>query len=350
MNKLFFCNYLYIKRCLKKVSFIILLLSIPILCLILKYNTGNDDSTIKSGIYIEEYSKYSKEISNNLMNNYDSVDFELCDNLETLKKKVANGTYETGYDFPNGFEEKINNCDTYSMVLVYSSPGTITNALTNEYVFSEIFKIYSIKELINYINDDKAFENENLANLEEKIIPIYEDYLNGDDTFSFEYINPKNSTTDNTKLFNSYVMLSIKGVIALLIMFASFMGTLNLYKDDKIGIFFAFSGIKRILAKMSEIFAVTFLASIAGLITIYICNLSDGLLIEISRLLFYTVICTIYCYIIYIFTRNQYVFISLIPILTLGSIIFCPIFIDFSELIPFVKYMSWMFAPKYYLM
>ena len=349
MKKIILCNYLYTKRCFKKFSFILLLLSIPILCLVLKYNTGNDDSTIKAGIYIEEHSDYSDEITSNLINDYDSIDFEICDNIKTLKKKVANGTYETGYVFANGFKEKIENCETKEMVLVYSSPGTIINALTNEYVFSEIFKIYCIKELINYINNDNAFEKDDLSNLSEQIIPMYKEYLKSNETFSFEYINPEDSTTDNTDLFNSYVLLSIKGVIALLIMFASFMGTLNLYKDDKVGVFYAFSGIKRTIAKMSEIFAVTLLASVTGLITIYICNLSDGLVIEILRLLFYTIICTVYCYIIYIFNKNQYVFMSLIPILTLGSIIFCPIFIDFSELIPFVKYMSWMFAPKYYL-
>lgn len=349
MKKIFFCNYLYIKRCFKKFSFILLLLSIPILCLVLKYKTSNDDKSIKAGIYIDEHSEYSNQITNNLVNDYDSVDFEICDNLKTLKKNVANGTYETGYVFAKGFKEKVENCETKEMVLVYSSPGTITNALTNEYVFSEIFKIYCIKELINYINNDSAFKKNDLSNLSEQLIPIYKDYLKSDETFSFEYINPKDSTTDNTDLFNSYVLLSIKGVIALLIMFASFMGTLNLYKDDKVGIFYAFSGIKRRLAKMSEIFSVTLLASVTGLITIYICNLSDGLVIEILRLLFYTIICTVYCYIIYTFNKNQYVFMSLIPILTLGSIVFCPIFIDFSELIPFVKYMSWMFAPKYYL-
>lgn len=348
MKKLFFCNLLYIKRCFKKISFMLLLLAIPVLCMILKNSTDTDDSTIRAGLYIEENSEIAQEISKNLTKDYTSVVFEICPDLNTLKKKVASKTYECGYVFTDGFQEKINNCETKEIMKVYVSPSTISSALTNEYVFAEIFKIYAIRELMDYIENDESFKNKDISDLEETVIPIYENYLAGDSTFTFEYINPNDSNMDNTSLFNSYVLMSVKGVIALLIMFASFMGTLNLYKDNKIGIFYAFNGITKTFAKMSEIFSVTILAAISGLITIYLCGLSDGLFTEIYRLIAYSLICTLYCYLIYKLVPNQYIFTSLIPILILGSIIFCPIFIDFSEIIPFVKYMSWMFAPKYY--
>lgn len=348
MKKLLLCNFFFIKRCFKKISFLILLFSIPILCIIFKNFSANSSSTIKSGIYIEQDSTEAQNLVQNLLTNYESIDFEICNDIDTLEKKVANNTYEAGYVISKDFEEKINTLNLNNLITVYTSPSSLCYTITNEYVFSEIFKMYAIKELSAYIKNDEVFENDDMSGLDTQLIPIYEEYLSRDSTFSFEYITSDNSTTANLNLFNSYLLMSVKGIIALLIMFISFLGTLNLYKDDRTGIFFSFNGLFKTLGKMSEIFSVTILASFVGLITIYMCELSEGFLIEALRLIVYSLICTLYCYMMYKLIANQYIFTSLIPILILGSIIFCPIFIDFSELIPLVKYISWIFAPKYY--
>lgn len=348
MKRLLICNCLFIKRCLKRLSFIILLLAIPVLCLLLKNFTDKGSSSITAGIYLEQESTLALQIAENLVNNYESVHFEICPDKETLKKRVINGTYECGYVFSKDFDKKLLNKTTKKIVEVYISPDTLTAALTNEYVFSELFTEYAFSELVDFIKNENIFKNKDMSELSRTLRPIYDGYLYGDDTFSFEYIKPNDGSQDGTELFTSYLMLSVKGVIALLIMFAAFIGTLNLYKDKKIGIFYAFKGISRTFAEMAEIFSVTVLASASGFIAIHACGLSDGFMTEILRLILYTLICTMYCYVLYKLTPNQYIFTSLIPIFVLGSIIFCPIFIDISELLPFVKYISWLFLPKYY--
>lgn len=350
MKKLILCNCLLIKRCFKKFSFILILLAIPVLCILLKDSTKENSSSITAGIYLEEDSPIAQTIANNLITKYDSVRFELCPDLDTLKKRVINGTYESGYVFSKDFDEKLQKSKTKNLVKLYISPDTLTFPLTNEYIFSELFTEYAFQELVSYIKEDEAFKKIDLSDLEDTLRPIYDDYLNGDETFSFEYINPKEGKIDSTQLFRSYLLLSVKGIVALLIMFAAFIGTLNLYKDDKNGVFYAFSGITRTFAKMSEIGSVTLLASISGFISLLACNKLDGILIELLRMVLYVIICTIYCYLLYKLIPNQYIFTSLIPILVLGSIIFCPIFIDMSEIIPFVKRIAWLFLPHYYFL
>lgn len=348
MKKLLLCNLLFIKRCLRKLSFIILLLAIPILCLMLRNSSKDKSASITAGLYLEQESPLALQISDNLINKYKSVKFERCPNKETLIKRVTNGTYETGYVFSLDFDEKLINKKTKNIVKVYVSPNTLTAALTNEYVFSELFTEYAFFELVDYIKTDKVFKDKDLSNLSSTLRPIYDNYINGDETFSFKYISPEDGDIDDGSLFHSYLMLSVKGIIALFIMFAAFIGTLNLYKDNKAGIFYAFKGAYKTLAKMSEIFSVSVLASVFGFITIYICSLSDGVFLEIFRLLLYALLCTVYCYVLCKLIPNQYIFTAFIPILVLGSIIFCPIFIDVSEILPFVKYISWLFPPKYY--
>lgn len=352
MNRLLLCNALFIKRSVKKISFLLLLLSIPVLCYLLKDNVRNTTtSSIHAGIYIENKdSVLVNQLVNNIVGQYGSISYEVCDNFDTLKKNVMNGAYECGYVFPEDFDEKIAVNDTHHLIDSYVSPGTRTSTLTNEYVFAEIFNEYVFNRLINYIRNDEVFKGKDLSNLEDELRPSFEAYLASDDMFFFQYVNAKTGAPDSDVLFTSFTLSSVKGLIALFIMFAAFMGTLNLYKDDNIGIFSAFGSRLQPFAKMAEIFTMTLLSSVSGLATIYLCGLSDGLLLEFLRLLVYTVICTVYFYMIYKVAPNQYIFAALIPMLILGSMIFCPIFLDTSEFIPLVKYISWIFAPKYYFL
>lgn len=348
MKKLILCNYLFIKRCLKRTSFIILLLLIPILCMVFKTNIEDTKISIKTGLYIESEDNLTNKICNNLKNNYESVTFERCSSLDELTSRVASGDYECGYVFNSDFSEKVYKNKTNNLVTVYKSPGTLTDAITDEYVFSEVFAEYGFNELAEFISSQKIFTINDIDALRSTLRPEYDYYMAGNDTFSFEYINADNEAIDNSSLLSSYVLLSVRGIITLFIMFAAFIGTFNLYKDSKTGIFNAFNSKIRPFCKMSEIFSLTLLAGILGMSGVYLSGLSDGIWLEIFRILLYSIICTLYCYILYKIIPNSFAFAALIPVLVLGSIIFCPIFMDVSEIIPIVKYIAWLFPPKYY--
>jgi ABC-2 type transport system permease protein len=348
MKNLLLCNWLFIKRGFRKISFIFLLVLLPILCYILKSTVKNEGVSLKAGIYVETDSDIANQITHNLIYNYESVSFEYCNTLDELKNNVTTNVYECGYVIKSDFEEKLAKNDLDDIVDVYTSPSTFMAALTNEYVFSEIFKEYAINELAEFIANQDIFSITNILQLTDELRPIYNSYLESDKTFTFEYINADNEVIDNTNLSSSYVLLSLRGVIALIIMFAAFIGTFNLYKDSKSGIFFAFKGPTRTLCKMSDIFSLTFISCMSGLLSIVICGLSDGILLDMLRLLLYAVICTIYCFVLYKIMPNTYTFAALVPVLVLGSIIFCPIFLDMSEIIPITKYVTWLFLPKYF--
>ncbi len=351
MKQLLLCNILFIKRAFRRLSFLILLILIPILSILYKNNvTKHSSPNITAGIFLENETDYANNIIDRIATQYGSVRFEKCRDIETLKKRVMTGVYECGYYFPSDFDEMLIASDMQDLITVYTSPATMTVSLANEYVYSEIFREYVFNRLIEYIRTDAVFKDSDLSGIEELLRPAYDEYINSDATFSFEFMNSKSEVTDNSKLYTSFSLASVNGLLSMFVMFAGFMGVLNLYKDNKRGIFFAFSGNTRTLAKMSEIFIMTLISSVVVLITIYICGISDGLLVEILRLLIYMLICCIYLYMIYLVTPNQFIFATMIPLLTLGSAVFCPVFADLSEVIPFIKYFSWVFLPKYYFL
>lgn len=348
MQKILLCNRLFIKRGFKKISFIFILITLPILCYFLSSTIKNEKTSIKVGIYSECNDELADKIIDNLINEYESVSFIECSSVAQLKAKVTSGSFECGYVLPEDFTEKLAYNDLNNIVELYTSPGTFLSSLSNEYIFSEIFKEYVINELAEYISAQDIFTITDATHLNQILRTMYEEYLESGETFSFRYINADNQIIDNTELLSSYFLLSIKGIIALVIMFVAFIGTFNLYKDARSGVFRSFGGLTSLLCKMSEIFSLTFIACISGLLSIVLSGQSDGIITEVLRLLLYASVCTIYCFIMHKIVPSNYAFAALIPVFVLGSILFCPIFFDITEMIPTGKYVAWLFLPRYF--
>lgn len=348
MRKILLCNLLFIKRSFKKLSFLFLLIALPILCYFLKSTVKEEGISLRAGIYIEKKGEITNEIKDNLIHQYESVSFEECATLSELKEKVASNTYECGYVLKGDFEEKLTVNDLNNIVELYTSTSTFMSPLSNEYIFSEIFKKYAVNELIEYIASQDNFTITDITQFHTDLRKTYEGYLGGDETFTFQYMNADNETIDHTELLSSYVLISVKGVIALIIMFVAFIGTFHLYRDTKCGIFRSFGTATGLLCKMSEIFSLTVIAGLSGVLSIVLCGLSDGLWIEAARMLLYVLVCTLYCLIFYKVVPNTYAFAALIPVFVLGSILFCRIFFDITEVIPAARYISWLFLPKYF--
>lgn len=351
MKRLLLYHFLLIKRAFKKLSFLLLLILIPILSILYKNNViKNSSPNITAGVFLENDSAYANTIIDRITNQFGSVRFEKCSDVETLKKRVVMGKYECGYVFCADFDERLARSDLQDLITVYTSPATMTVALSNEYVYSEIFREYVFNRLVDYVKKDVVFAGKDMSHIEDELKPVYDGYIASDATFSFEFLDSETAVTDNSQLYTSFSLSSVNGLLSMFVMFAGFMGVLNLYKDDKKGIFFAFSGNLRTMAKMGEIFTMTFISSIVSLLTLYVCDISEGLVWEVARLLMYTLIACVYLYIIYLVTPNQFIFATMIPLLTLGSAVFCPVFADLSEVIPFIRYFSWIFLPKYYFL
>ena len=348
MQKILLCNGLFIKRGFKKISFIFILIMLPILCFFLSSVIKTEGTSVKAGIYSECDDEMSDKIIDKLINEYKSVSFIECSSMEQLKENVISGRFECGYVFPKDFTEKLACNDLNNIVELYTSPGTFLSSLSNEYIFSQIFEEYVINELTEYIYEQDIFTITDIVQLNNSLRKRYEEYLESGETFSFRYINADSETIDNTELLSSYFLLSIKGIIALVIMFAAFIGTFNLYKDAKSGVFMSFGSLTGILCKMSEIFSLTFIACISGFFSIMLCGQSQGTVTETLRLLLYAFICTIYCFIMYKIIPGSYAFAALIPVFVLGSILLCPIFFDITEMIPAGRYAAWLFLPKYF--
>lgn len=351
-NRFHICIRLFIKRLLNKVSFILILFLLPVLSLGLKYLLNDAGITIRIGLYNEDNGSSAAYIIDRLGKNSEGITFHEFTSKDEMLDSIRTRGYECGFIFTEDFSRQLSKGETREIVDLYVSPGTAADSIAAEYVYSEIFTLYAFEEFMDFIDTRTyfSFSPDELSSLHERLQPIYLEYLNGDKTFSFEYTTPTDSIKDTSVMLPDYILGSASGITALFIMLGAFAGTMHLYRDSRKGIFYAFPSGTRTVCKLADICSGALLTALSGLFTMIICNGLETLPAELFHLLFYTVICTIYCYLLYKVLPTARIFSAVMPILIMGSIIFCPVFIDFSVILPSVKYLKWVFLPSYFFL
>ena len=174
--------------------------------------------------------------------------------------------------------------------------------------------------------------------------------MNSSETFTVVFENEDKSTVDASFILSSYLLISIRGMVSLIIMILAFIGTFYLFRDTKSGVFYHTYGINRCICKFNEIFSMTLYASVFCIIGLVITGNATNIFKEIFAIVLYSLGVSLYCYILYELIRNQTLFVALTPFFIICCIIFCPIFFNMAEIMPIANKIAWAFPPNYYIM
>lgn len=348
------CMTLFAKRLLKKPSFLIMLLILPCFAIGLRYMVMNTKISLKVGLFTEDVDgHYDDDIINKLTNSAQGLQFVLFDSKEELLHQVRIRGVDCAFVFPEYFSLDLKGEDKKRSLFCYTSPSSASTAIAKEYIHSEIFAIYAYEKLSAYVYDDISRDNsiswksKLLDSLNESLHPIYQTYLHGADTFGFNYVQADDTVIDTGAVLPSYILGSAKGLVSIFILTGTLVGTLHLYQDKKNRLFLAFSRKTGLLAQFGDILIPALFVGCSGLLTIWIC---DGFsLVAIFTTLLYCIFCTLYCMVLHVMIPNKRFFIGLMPLLLIGSLVFCPIIIDFSALVPEIWPVRWCFPPGYFI-
>jgi|GEM_PF-2235089 len=392
-------NLLLYKRYLKNIIFIALLFCIPLFSCILSKSSSEKNTSNKALIYVEKENSavnstdspdkpssssdkssdssdkpsdspscnqrqsLSDSLITSLSENYNGVSFEPCDSLEEMKEKIYSGEYDCGFVIKKSLEDHIKNGELNNDIDIYTTKSSLITPIIREYFFAELFKIYAPYKVTDYISRQDYTENMEdkhpgfIEYSETTIFKKFNYYMDSDELFSFKYISGNNRKKIDESLSISYIKMSIPGLVAISPVIFSFIGAFSLYADKDKKIFLAFSKKTRGIYKLTYILIPTFLAGISGFISLYLFgsyNTDDNhnklTLIKLAAvMLIYVLICSLYTFLLTIIIKNIHVFSCVIPVVILGSIIFCPVFINTGDILPFGKYISYLFPPEYFL-
>lgn len=271
--------------------------------------------------------------------------FFAFDDKEEMIRQIENGSLECGFLLPEGFYENLENGKMMRQIELFYSPASSAHKISYEILFSHLFELLSDRVLTDYL--DYAEESSMLTRQEaeesvENILKLKDHYAQNGSTFSFVYEQVGEEQRGEVQTLNT-----VKGCIAVIVFLMSLLGLAGCCETD--GISWGLAKRDRIRIKEIGLNISVFGSVLLGGILLLLSGTGEGLKKEAINLLIYFIVLEIYIRIMKLIFRKAEAVYGLIPILVIGSLLFCPVFIQIKAYIPMAGLVEKFFPVSYYL-
>lgn len=349
-HKSFFTwTFLLCKHILKLPIIPIMLLLIPAFTLIVQaLPKESTDSGVTIGVYFESDDELSCGMRNKLLNGETAFSFTSYDNRDSLINDVLLGKLECGYVFDSEFSPKIQKGKYDEAIMVIQSPSTLFRSAANEIVFSSLIQLSGYEILGKYVDIEELPVSQR-EEAKASLFASYDAYCNSSETFHLDIMTTGGISINDDGDSNLGITFPLRGLLAILTFLAGMTGCVAWLKDKEQGLFAprprTFHTLSRILYPLLPAVLFLLCSEIALFISGSAYSLSTELLLAIRYIILITVFANLCCLIL----KRSTLVISLIPVLILGSLIFCPVFVNVESFIPMLRFVSHLFLPRYFL-
>lgn len=327
------------KRQLMQPVFLLLCLFLPVSCLLIKNLEHDSRSSLRIGLYTEEADKFTAAVFSDLTSDNSSIAFDLYSDRTSMIEGVARNDLDCAYAFESGLHTKLLENDYKNSITCYISPSTIMKDLSREVVFSAIFRQTGSDIAVSYITDSALFDSAQNHAIDE-ISALYAEYLNGKEVFSLNYQYLNTLAEEPTDTVTSAAVMPVRGFIAVFLFISGLAGGITWLSDREE---------KLPVSALCSILIPLLFMSVSSCLTLFLTGEAGNWLKELAALSLYLFLILVFVRFLLLFIKKPDILSSSIPVLTLGSLIFCPIFINLGAVLPFFKIMEKFFLPYYYL-
>lgn len=339
------------KRLMKKPSFIIILVLLPVILVMYRFIITEDDGTIRACVYVPEGSEaFTEKLADNLADAEFSARFYLVDSEDDLYSDVIAGRAEVGYILPKDLKERFLTKNWDSAVRMVVSDTSQMAPFVNEFVTVVIYTDMMEEYIADYLVNRSGLELS-----DEEIRPIIRENLlkqaGSGSLFDIAYRDYyKNEEVSREEVMaENYLMKPIRGTVALFVLLAGLAGLVFWFQDNAEGRFKVMSHEKRPVINYGSLLLPTALSAIVGMVCILIAGLCENVFLELLTMLLYVIFVTGVCEIIRVIVPSVNAVCAAIPILAIASYLCCPILIDLKKVLPVVSYLRKILPPDYYL-
>ena len=337
--------YIFLKRMLCRKSFVAFLLLLPIMALGAQWvEKIIKPSSVSVGIVYDEADECSKTAAAALSDFDGAVTFLPFENEQALKNGIRSQSIQWGYVFSDNLEEKLRQGQSARLITCFQTPASAMAKMTDEIIFASIMESYGKTILIDYVEESSLFTNRQKKAGEKDLPGAYESYRNGTETFSFVY-----KTLDGTLDSQSPIYSPIQGLCSLLIYIGGIFGATISLENDRMGLYKRLSHKGKAAGRFLAVLAPVCLLSISAAATLLFVGGIQYMFRDLAMLLVYCMGVSCFCFLCAMLFQNENMLCGTIPVITLGSLLCCPVFIDLSVFYPIVKTISWLFLPSYYI-
>lgn len=354
--------FLSCKRYMRKWSFLLILLLLPIGVLAAGQAQKKGSQDVNIAISVEESGENAlgDALADSLVNrprgeNAGMFRFYLCRDEEEVKAEVASRRAECGYVVYAGLKKKLDAKSYKRSIGVYSAPSTVAASLSTETVFAALMKIYDGELLSDYVAENELFgplgtaggkaREEAAAQAEE----LYGKWLNNGSTFRFQYQFQDQEGGSRDLDGTQADVFPVRGLVAVYVFITGLYGAVVMCSDEERGLFLPLSYGYRVPCRVASMAAPAVMVSISGLLALWAGGVMTSLPREAAVMAGYCGVVIASAWILRLVCRRPQVLCCIIPFLVIGSLVFCPVFVDAGRFFPGLDQVGRLFPPWYYL-
>ena len=294
------------KRLMKKPSFIIILVLLPVILVMYRFIITEDDATIRACIYVPEGSEeFTAKLADDLVTADFQAKFYLVDSEDDLYSDVIAGRAEVGYILPKDIRERFLTKNWDGAVTMVVSDSSQMAPFVNEFVtvviYTDMMEEYITDYLVN--RSGLTFEDGDIRPL---IRESLRKHAGSGSLFDISYRDYyKNEEVSREEVMSeNYLMKPIRGTVALFVLLAGLAGLVFWFQDNAEGRFKVMSHEKRPVINYGSLLLPTALSAIVGMICIIIAGLCGNIFYELLTMLLYVIFVTGVCEIIRVIVPN----------------------------------------------
>lgn len=348
------------KRYGKKIPFLLFLFLLPAGAFLLGKMEQEGEQKIYIALAVEgkEENDLGMELALDLVKEESAggmFRFYLCEDREMVEEEVAARNAECGYVIYDGLRQKMDQKKFRRSIGLYYAPSTVAASLSSETVFAALARIYNRDLLVDYVEQEALFEplgevgSEARIEAGDKAGMLYDHWISNGSTFHFSYYFQDQGEAIRELEETGTQIFPIRGIAAALIFSACLYGVVAVCQDEERGLFQPLPYGKRKFCCLAAAAAPGALAALSGLAAVWAGGEGLGLLAEWTAMFLYLTGTMTWVWILKILCRKGTVLNCLISLLTVGSLAFCPVFVDVSRLVPALGVIGRFLPPWYYL-
>ncbi|MDE7332243.1 MAG: hypothetical protein K2O16_08360 [Lachnospiraceae bacterium] len=267
--------------------------------------------------------------------------FQGYDREEEMLRQIENGTLECGYVLPEGFYENVLDGRQNRQITLYYSPASSAQKISYEVVFSELFEMLSEDILSGYLLD-AGYDREEIQKAQERLLALNRQYAGDGSTFHFVYETAGGGERNVPETLNTW-----RGCVSVMVFLMCLLAMGNALEQEKI--WRSMPGKMGGTLKSGNLHIASAGAVLTGGLGLWILGADAGMGAEAAGLFLYFIVLEVYMRILRLFIKDSRALYGLLPVLVLGSCLFCPVFIRIERYLPAAAWISRLFPPAYYL-
>ena len=345
MKRLFKWFLLLNKRLYKKLSFILILLLIPVLVFSYSNVAQQDSGVLTVALAQVGDDPMATGVIRDLMEENSLVRFLACETPQAAKDLVSGGDADAAWIFPDKMEEKVyrfvaNASRKNAFIHVVERDSSVPVILAREKLSGAMYANCSKAMFLSYIRD-------NVPELSEKSdaeLLTHFDAISVDGDF-FQFSLMESSEASQEAQDANYLLTPVRGLLAVVTVLSGLATAMYYMHDDRAGTFAWIPEGKKAGVEFGCQMICVLNVSAVILIALGLSGLAVSLGREVLMLLLYAICTALFCMTVRRLCGKLAVLGTVLPLLIVVMLVVCPVFFDLGMLRTF----QYIFPPTYYI-